>query len=222
MRDPNGLLAIGGDLSLTRLIRAYSQGIFPWYNPDEPILWWSPDPRAVLLPDQMRISRSLGKTIRKADYAVTLDTVYRRVLESCAAPRANARGTWLGPSMRDAYELLHYRGYSHSVEVWRNGELIGGLYGVAIGEVFFGESMFSRASDASKIGLYWLVEQLKAWRFQLIDCQVASSHLASLGAQEVSRERFLNLLRPATAAVGRTGAWRFDIPAPCGRHHVGT
>ncbi|WP_374679830.1 leucyl/phenylalanyl-tRNA--protein transferase [Hydrocarboniphaga effusa] len=220
MRDPNGLLAIGGDLSMTRLIRAYSQGIFPWYNPDEPILWWSPDPRAVLLPDAMNVSRSLRKSIRRDDYAVTLDTAYTSVLAACAGTRRHSRGTWLGPDMRLAYEELHRRGYAHSVEVWRGGELVGGLYGVALGRAFFGESMFSRANDTSKIALFWLCEQLRAWDFRLVDCQVASEHLKTLGAVDVSRERFLNLLRPAVNLPGRTGHWRFDLPAPAGREHL--
>lgn len=220
MRDPNGLLAIGGDLSVARLIRAYSSGIFPWYNPDEPILWWSPDPRAVLMPDALKISRSLDKAIRRADYAVTLDVAFAEVLTQCSGPRARSRGTWLGTEMREAYAQLHARGYAHSVEVWRNGELIGGLYGVALGRAFFGESMFSRASDASKIALYWLSQQLVAWGFALIDCQVGSAHLRSLGAQDVSRERFLNQLRVAVAQAPRTGHWRFDIALPCAREHL--
>jgi len=220
MRDPNGLLAIGGDLSVTRLIRAYSQGIFPWYNPDEPILWWSPDPRAVLMPGAMKVSRSLSKSLRRGDYAVTLDGAYRDVLDACAGPRMRSRGTWLGSDMRDAYQELHRRGYSHTVEVWRDGALIGGLYGVALGRAFFGESMFSHATDASKIALYWLCEQLKAWSFHLLDCQVASEHLRTLGAIDVSRERFLNLLRPAVAQPGRTGTWHFDIASPAPREHL--
>lgn len=217
MRDPNGLLAIGGDLSVARLIRAYSQGIFPWYNPDEPILWWSPDPRAVLAADGMKVSRSLWKSIRRSDYAVSLDVAFADVLRACSGARTKSRGTWLGAEMRDAYGELHARGYAHSVEMWRGGELIGGLYGVALGRVFFGESMFSRADDASKIALYWLCEQLRAWGFELIDCQVGSAHLKSLGAQDVSRERFLNLLRAAVAMPPRTGPWHFDLPVPAAR-----
>ena len=220
MRDPNGLLAIGGDLSVARLIRAYSQGIFPWYNPDEPILWWSPDPRAVLVPSEMRVTRSLEKTIRRADYAVSLDQSFGNVLHECSGPRARSRGTWLGSEMREAYAQLHARGYAHSVEVWRAGELIGGLYGVALGRVFFGESMFSRASDASKLALYWLVQQMTAWDFGLIDCQVGSAHLKSLGATDMSRERFLNVLRVAVAQPPRTGQWRFDIALPSAREHL--
>tara|TARA_R110000850_G_scaffold189247_10_gene315104 strand:+ start:2463 stop:3206 length:744 start_codon:yes stop_codon:yes gene_type:complete len=220
MRDPNGLLAIGGDLSVGRLIRAYSQGIFPWYNPDEPILWWSPNPRAVLMPEEMRVSRSLGKSIRRADYAVSLDQAFGEVVNHCSGPRTRSRGTWLGSEMREAYMQLHLKGYAHSVEVWRAGKLVGGLYGVALGRVFFGESMFSLATDASKIALHWLCQQLMSWGFGLIDCQVGSAHLSSLGAREVSRERFLNLLREAIKAPPRTGQWCFDLPLPCARVHM--
>jgi len=220
MREPNGLLAIGGDLSVTRLIRAYSAGIFPWYNPDEPILWWSPDPRAVLSPDALKISRSLGKSVRREDYAVTLDRAFDNVLDACAEPRGSGGGTWLGTDMRRAYGRLHQLGYAHSVEVWRHGELIGGLYGVAIGRAFFGESMFSRESDGSKIGMVWLCRQLHGWGFGLIDCQVASAHLRSLGAVDLSRERFLQRLKAAISLPGRTGHWRFDIECPNLREHL--
>jgi leucyl/phenylalanyl-tRNA---protein transferase len=220
MRDPNGLLAIGGDLSVARLIRAYSQGIFPWYNPDEPILWWSPDPRAVLVPADLHVSTSLRKSIRRGDYAVTMDSAFGDVLAQCSGPRSRSRGTWLGAEMRDAYAQLHARGYAHSVEVWRAGGLVGGLYGVSLGRVFFGESMFSRQDDTSKLALYWLCQQLIAWDFGLIDCQVGSAHLKSLGATDVSRERFLNLLRVAVSRPPRTGPWRFDIAAPASREHA--
>ena len=220
MRDPNGLLAIGGDLSVSRLIRAYSQGIFPWYNPDEPILWWSPDPRAVLYPDAMRVTRSLSKAIRREDYGVSLDRAFEQVLQACSGPRRRSGGTWLGGEMREAYLKLFGHGYAHSVEVWREGELVGGLYGVALGRVFFGESMFSRATDTSKLALYWLCQQMLAWHFSLIDCQVGSAHLQSLGAVDLSRERFLNLLRTAVAAPPRTGRWHFDIAVPAAREHL--
>lgn len=220
MRDPNGLLAIGGDLSVARLIRAYSSGIFPWYNPDEPILWWCPDPRAVLQPEAIKVSRSLQKSVRRADYAVTFDRAFAEVLARCGGPRANSQGTWLGQDMRAAYGELQRRGFAHSVEVWRLGELIGGLYGVSLGRVFFGESMFSRATDASKIALYWLCQQLCRWAYPLLDCQVASEHLRTLGATDISRERFLSRLRLAVAEPGRTGRWQFDIPAPQAREHL--
>lgn len=220
MREPNGLLAIGGDLSLTRLIRAYSQGIFPWYNPDEPILWWSPDPRAILVPEHLKVSRSMAKRLKKNDYAVTLDAAYAQVLDGCAAPRGPGQGTWLGADMKAAYQQMYRHGYSHSLEVWREGRLIGGLYGVSVGRMFFGESMFSRQTDASKIGFYWLCRQLQTWRFKLIDCQIASAHLRTLGAVEISRERFARALHDAASMPGRTGLWRFDIAVPCPREHL--
>ena len=222
MRDPNGLLAIGGDLSAPRMLRAYGQGIFPWYNPDEPILWWCPDPRAVLRPGLMKVSRSLRKSIQRADYAVTLDRVFADVLDACAAERASSRGTWLGPDMQRSYCALHGQGHAHSIEVWRDGALIGGLYGIAIGRVFFGESMFSRARDASKIALYYLCQQLKQWSYELIDCQISSAHLTSLGAQEIPREKFLNLLAPAVRLSGRESSWHFDIAVPDGPQHLPT
>lgn len=220
MREPNGLLAIGGDLSLTRLLRAYGQGIFPWYNPDEPILWWCPDPRAVLEPDAMRVSRSLRKSIQRGDYTVTLDRAFETVLDGCAGPRLGSRGTWLGGDMRRAYTQLHAHGYAHSVEVWREGELIGGLYGVAMGRVFFGESMFSRATDASKIALYWLSQQLLAWGYELIDCQVQSAHLDSLGAREMERTEFLRRLAISMQDAHRPGLWRFELATPETGHHL--
>ncbi len=219
MRDPNGLLAIGGDLSVPRLIRAYSSGIFPWYNPNEPILWWCPDPRAVLEPGEFHVSRSLAKKLRKADYAVTLDHAFADVLEACTAARGGSHGTWLGPDMKRAYRELREHGIAHSAEVWRNGRLIGGLYGVALGRAFFGESMFSIETDGSKIALYWLCRQLQAWGFELIDCQIASEHLQTLGAVEIPRERFLTRLRQAMLQAGRSGDWRYEIAAPDERRH---
>lgn len=220
MREPNGLLAIGGDLSLTRLLRAYSQGIFPWYNPDEPILWWCPDPRSVLLPSTLHVSRSLRRAIARGDYAVTLDRAYAAVLDACAGPRRGSRGTWLGDDMRRAYRQLHEHGYGHSVEVWRAGELIGGLYGIALGGVFFGESMFSHADNASKLALYWLCRQLDAWAFELVDCQVSSAHLDSLGATDLPRGEFLRRLALALDTRRRPGVWRFQIDRPCDPLHL--
>jgi leucyl/phenylalanyl-tRNA--protein transferase len=220
MRNPNGLLAIGGDLSVTRLVRAYSQGIFPWYNPDEPILWWCPDPRAILVPSEFHTSRSLARRMRKRDFAVTLNRAFARVLDSCAAPRARSRGTWLGPEMKQAYLDLHDRGYAQSVEVWRQGRLIGGLYGVSQGRAFFGESMFSRDDDGSKIAMHYLCRQLALWDFRLIDCQIASAHLATLGAIELPRDAFLALLRDALAAGGPAGRWQFDMAVPGDAAHV--
>ena len=219
MRDPNGLLAIGGDLSVARLVNAYQQGIFPWYNPDEPILWWCPDPRAVLAPSQFHVSRSLARRLRKGDFAVTLDRAFAAVLEACSAPRARGRGTWLGAEMKQAYQALHQHGHAHSVEVWRHGRLAGGIYGVSLGRAFYGESMFSGTDDGSKIAMYYLCRQLAAWHFPLLDCQIASPHLATLGATELPRERFLALLREAVAQDGPV-RWQFDIDVPAAREHL--
>lgn len=220
MRDPNGLLAIGGDLSQTRLLRAYAQGIFPWYNPDEPILWWCPDPRAALPPAGLKVSRSLRKAVQRADYAVTLDRAFDQVVEACGGARAKSRGTWLGADMKRAYRELQQAGYCHSVEVWRQGALVGGLYGVAIGRMFYGESMFSRADDGSKIALYWLCRQLEIWNFELIDCQIGSPHLLGLGALEMPRDEFLRRARPAAAEAGPPAPWRFSMEVPQDAAHL--
>ena len=220
MRDPNGLLAIGGDLSVARLLRAYAQGIFPWFNPDEPILWWCPDPRAMLSPAEFHSSHSLRKTIRKPDYSVTLDRAFVEVLEACSATRSKARGTWLGPDMKRAYLELHLAGYAHSVEVWREHALVAGLYGVGLGRAFFGESMFSRATDGSKIELYWLCQQLRAWNYEIIDCQISSPHLLSMGAREIPRDEFLSRLRPSVGRSGTLGLWNFDIEVPALPAHI--
>lgn len=220
MRDPNGLLAIGGDLSVSRLVRAYSAGIFPWYNPNEPILWWCPDPRAVLEPDGLHVTRSLRKRIARTDYAATLDVAFDAVLDACSGSRRGSLGTWLGPDMKRAYHELRQHGHAHSAEIWREGRLVGGLYGVALGRVFFGESMFSRETDMSKLALYWLCQQLTAWGFDMIDCQIASQHLQSLGAVEMPRDRFLARLRPAVQQEGRVGTWRYDLPAPASEGHL--
>lgn len=214
MRDPNGLLAIGGDLSSTRLLRAYRQGIFPWYNPDEPILWWCPNPRTILQPNEMHVSRSLGKALRRSDYAVSFDRAFDAVLSACGGARNRGVGTWLGDDMRQAYGLLFASGHAHSVEVWRDKKLIGGLYGVAVGRVFFGESMFSHATDASKIALYWLCQQLSAWQFEMVDCQVSSAHLLSLGAREIPREQFLQRLSRAVELPAPLPRWQFSVGAP--------
>ncbi|WP_455218034.1 leucyl/phenylalanyl-tRNA--protein transferase [Kaarinaea lacus] len=198
LREPDGLLAIGGDLSPQRLEAAYRHGIFPWFNHDQPILWWSPDPRAVLFPDQLKISRSLRKTLRKQLFTVTFDRAFEEVIEACSGPRGpdehSDPGTWITREMKQAYKQLHETGLAHSVECWRDHELVGGLYGVAIGRVFFGESMFSRVTDASKVAFVHLVRQLQQWGFALIDCQIHSAHLQSLGAETIRRERFIQLL----------------------------
>jgi len=201
LEHPNGLLCAGGDLSIGRLLEAYRHGIFPWYSGSEPILWWSPDPRMVLFTDELKVSRSLAKSIRNKGYEVRFDTAFHAVLAGCAAPRDAAEaldgvdepsaGTWLGAPMRAAYAALHNAGYAHSVETWRDGMLAGGLYGVALGRMFYGESMFSRAVDASKVALVALVERLRAHGFPLIDCQVRTPLLAGLGAREIQRSEFL-------------------------------
>lgn len=220
LRQPNGLLAMGGDLSPRRLINAYRAGIFPWYNPEESILWWSPDPRAVFATDRIRVSRRLGRTIRKADFALTLDRNFDGVLAGCAAPRGDNPGTWLGTEMRAAYRRLHQLGSAHSVEVWRHGGLIGGLYGVAIGRLFFGESMFSAGRDASKIALVYLARQLQRWDFPLIDGQVGSPHLYRMGAFDLPRSEFLTLMRRNAARSAIRDPWRFDADVPAGPAHL--
>ncbi len=218
LRDPNGLLAIGGDLSVHRLLRAYAQGVFPWFNPDEPILWWAPDPRAVLYCDRLHVSRSLRRSLRRVDYAVSLDRAFDQVITACSERRAG--GTWLGGAMQLAYLELFRRGHAHSVEVWRDGRLIGGLYGVVLGRMFFGESMFSRATDGSKIALYYLCRQLLAWGMPLLDCQVGSSHLQRMGAEFLPRERFQQQLQQAATGPARPlGSWRFDIAVPDDPRH---
>ena len=192
--DPNGLLAVGGDLSETRLLNAYRSGIFPWFSDNQPLLWWSPDPRTLLFPDRLHVSRSLRKTLRKGTFRVTFDTAFDRVIRSCAEiPRTEQDGTWITTGMLQAYSELHRHGHAHSVEVWREGELAGGLYGVAIGAAFYGESMFSRQPDTSKIALVKLVDKLATAGFLFIDCQVGTEHLISLGAESVDRSEFLEL-----------------------------
>lgn len=190
LKSPNGLLCAGGDLSPRRLLDAYAHGIFPWFSEGDPILWWSPDPRMVLFPDELKVSRSLRKTVARGAYETRFDTAFRDVIDECAAPRDGQAGTWIVPEMIAAYSVLHDMGYVHSVESWRDGELVGGLYGMALGKVFFGESMFARAPDASKVALVKLVERLRERGFRLIDCQQATSHLASLGAREIPRREF--------------------------------
>jgi leucyl/phenylalanyl-tRNA--protein transferase len=194
LRNPSGLLAAGGDLSPERLLAAYREGIFPWFSGDEPILWWSPDPRMVLYVAELKVSRSLAKSVRNRGYEVRIDTAFDAVIEGCAGPRADDAGTWLGEEMRAAYGRLHRAGRAHSFETWRDGELVGGLYGVALGRMFFGESMFSRATDASKVALVALAGELGRRGFPLVDCQVRTPLLASLGAREIPRRSFLREL----------------------------
>ncbi len=209
--DPNGLLAAGGDLSVPRLLAAYRRGIFPWFNPGEPILWWTPDPRMVLFPAEFKVSRSLKKRLARADYEVRVDTVFARVVGECAAPRKGAAGTWISPQMIAAYNDLHEAGYAHSFETWIEGgdgpELAGGLYGVAIGRAFYGESMFARQTDASKIALAHLVRFLSSNHYGVVDCQMNTPHLASLGAREIPRTQFSGLLERLTGEPGVPGKW---------------
>ena len=212
LKTPNGLLAAGADLSPGRLLDAYSRGIFPWFSDDEPILWWSPDPRMVLVPGEIRVTRSLAKRIRNAGFEVRLDTAFVEVMRACAAPREGAGGTWISPAMVAAYTRLFDVGYAHSVETWHAGRLVGGLYGVAIGRMFYGESMFSREPDASKVALVRLARQLQHWNFGLIDCQMETSHLASLGAHTMPRIEFTARLAELVNLRHRPGPWHFDAP----------
>ena len=197
--EPNGLLAAGGDLSPARLLDAYGRGIFPWFSDEDPVLWWSPDPRMVLFPGELHLSRSLRRTIRSREFTVTFDRAFHDVLEGCAGPRDNQDGTWITADMMRAYGRMAELGHAHSVEAWADGKLAGGLYGVAVGRIFYGESMFSRRSNASKVAVSWLARQLDRWQFDLIDCQMSTEHLASLGAREVPRADFLRRLARGTA-----------------------
>ncbi|MFN2375429.1 MAG: leucyl/phenylalanyl-tRNA--protein transferase [Candidatus Binatia bacterium] len=209
--EPSGLLAVGGDLSPDRLLLAYAMGIFPWYTDETPILWFSPDPRGVLLPGSLVVHRSLARKARSGAFEVTLDHDFAGVIRGCAAsPRDGQVGTWITDDMIEAYEALHALGFAHSVEAWKDGFLVGGLYGVSLGNAFFGESMFTRERDASKVALVHLAAQLERWGFELIDCQVRNDHLASLGAEQWKRERFLAALARCLQAPTRRGAWSFD------------
>ncbi len=193
--EPNGLLAVGGDLSLPRLLNAYKAGIFPWFGPREPIYWWSPDPRAVLFPHKIRITRSLRKSMRNKGYRVTFDTCFADVVDACAAPRAYTNGTWITHEMHTAYCMLHARDIAHSIEVWNPaGELVGGLYGVVTGGVFNGESMFSREPDTSKMAMVAMAYHLQKWGFAVIDCQIANPHLVNMGAENIPRADYLSIL----------------------------
>ncbi len=217
LRSPNGLLAAGADLSAATLIAAYQKGIFPWFSEGEPILWWIPDPRMVLLPAELKVSRSLGKTLRNRHYEIRFDYAFEEVMRRCAAPRPGQAGTWISPHMIAAYAELHRLGRAHSVETWIDGELAGGLYGVAIGRAFFGESMFMRARDASKIAFVHLVRHLEREGFGLIDCQMRTPHLASLGAREIPRPLFSALLRELVHFADAPGSW-VSLPAQALEH----
>jgi leucyl/phenylalanyl-tRNA--protein transferase len=206
--DPDGLLAAGASLSTARLLEAYRRGIFPWFNEGDPILWWSPDPRTVLRPSRVHSSHSLKKRLRQDAFYVTIDRAFSEVLDGCAAPRVDEAGTWLSEQMREAYASLHTAGFAHSIELWMDGELAGGMYGVAIGHVFFGESMFTRRTDASKIVMVRLAAQLERWGFPMIDCQLETAHLMSLGAEHLSRSAFIAEL--ATLVDQPAPSWVMD------------
>jgi leucyl/phenylalanyl-tRNA--protein transferase len=207
LREPNGLLAAGGDLRPERLIQAYRHGCFPWFGDGQPILWWSPDPRTVLLPAELHISKSLQKCLRQQRYRVTFDRAFTRVIQACAAPRAYADSTWITQPMQASYIELHQQGFAHSVEVWLDDELVGGIYGLAMGQLFFGESMFSIADNASKVGFATLVKHLQQWGFVLIDCQMPTTHLQSFGAREISRSAFAEYLKQHLDQTN-TANWR--------------
>jgi leucyl/phenylalanyl-tRNA--protein transferase len=206
------LLAVGGDLRPERLLEAYRHGIFPWYNEDQPILWWSPDPRAVIFPSKLHVPRSLERTMRRGQFTVTLDRRFRDVMTHCAGPRPQYPdgGTWITPAMIEAYGTLHELGYAHSVETWIGKDLVGGLYGLALGTAFFAESMFTKVDDASKTALVALVRQLQAWGFSIIDCQQPSPHITRFGAEEIPRHDFMACLSEATSRSNRHGKWTFD------------
>jgi leucyl/phenylalanyl-tRNA--protein transferase len=210
LRDPNGLLAAGADLSPERLLDAYARGIFPWFGDDDPLLWWSPDPRMVLAAGDLRISRSLRRVLRSGRFHVTMDTAFLEVMAGCAEPRPEQDGTWITAEMTEAYARLAALGFAHSVEAWSDGRLAGGLYGVAIGRMFFGESMFSRVSDASKVALVHLVRQLERWGLPIIDCQMSTPHLASLGARDVARGDFVRDVARLVRQPAVPAPWRFD------------
>ncbi len=210
----DGLLAAGGDLSPTRLLKAYQHGIFPWFNEQDPILWWSPDPRMVLFTDKIKLSKSLRKSLRTTTLTVTMDHAFEQVMVACSRPRNGSEGTWIHQTMIDAYVELHKQGYAHSVECWSDGELVGGLYGIAIGHMFFGESMFSTQRDSSKIAFAALCQQLKDWQFPLIDCQVYSAHLESLGAEEISRDHFLEMMSSLCQQTSTIKSWKITLNLP--------
>ncbi len=210
LEEPDGLLAAGGDLSPEWLLSAYGHGVFPWYEAGQPILWWSPDPRLVLFPDKIRVSRSLKKFLRKHPYRLTMDTNFSAVIESCGRSRARSSGTWITDEMRAAYQLLHQLGHAHSLEVWADSALVGGLYGVSLGKVFFGESMFSLEPNTSKLALVALARHLQHWGFRLIDCQVASQHLISLGAETVERDQFATWVSQYGSLEDDNHQWQID------------
>lgn len=208
--EEDGLLAVGGDLSVERLLLAYQLGIFPWYAEDTPILWWSPNPRLILEPRRLHVSQSLQKTIKRGTFTVTLDQAFIEVIRGCAdTKRKGQQGTWIVEDMVSAYCCLFQKGFAHSVESWLDGELVGGMYGVSLGRVFFGESMFYRVKSASKVAFVYLVRLLQAWNFEMIDCQIATEHLRRFGAHEIPRSQFLSRLRRALHYDTHRGSWSF-------------
>jgi len=215
----DGLVAAGGDLSPNRLLNAYRHGLFPWFNEDDPILWWSPNPRMVLFTDKIKLSKSLKKALRTSSFTFTFDQAFEQVMTACSQPRSDLtddpnNGTWIHPEMIDAYVSLHQQGDAHSIECWQDGKLVGGLYGVAIGKMFFGESMFSRVRDSSKMALVALCQQLNRWGFSLIDCQVYSEHLASLGAEEIEQADFIKYINEYCQQDKASDAWQLDSDLP--------
>ena len=208
LREPDGLLALGADLAPERIIAAYRRGIFPWYEEPQPILWWSPNPRSVLPPDQLHLSRSLRKTINSGCFSASIDRHFTEVIEQCATLREHREGTWISPAMKQAYTTLHRQGYAHSIEILEDGVLVGGLYGLALGKVFFGESMFSLRSNASKVALFILCQVLQEHDFHMIDCQVSSQHLQSMGACDIPRTQFTGLLRDYAQTPDPIGYWQ--------------
>jgi len=215
----DGLVAAGGDLSPKRILNAYRQGLFPWFNKGDPILWWSPNPRMVLFTDKIKLSKSLKKTLRTSSFTITFNQAFEQVMTACSQPRSDLReeqdnATWIHPEMIEAYVTLHQQGYAHSIECWQGDELVGGLYGVAIGKMFFGESMFSRVRDSSKITLVALCQQLNRWGFELIDCQVYSDHLASLGAEEIQQADFIKYINELCQQEKASETWLLDSDLP--------
>ncbi len=210
MAEPSGLLAIGGNLSPERLLKAYTRGIFPWYSPEDPLLWWSPDPRTVLFPEEFHCPRRLERTVRQHRFEIRTDTVFKQVIEACATiPRQHEKGTWITREMQAAYIQLHLEGFAHSIETWQDNQLVGGLYGVSLGRCFFGESMFSQVSNASKTALAVMVQKLIGWNFDFIDCQFQTEHLSRFGTREISRRRYLRLLERALQNPTKRGNWSF-------------
>jgi len=210
MAEPSGLLAIGGDLSTERLLQAYARSIFPWYSPGDPLLWWSPDPRTILFPKEFHCPRRLQRTVRQQRFTVRADTSFAQVIKACATiPRQHEKGTWITAEMQAAYIQLHLAGFAHSLETWQDNQLVGGLYGVSLGRCFFGESMFSQVSDASKTALAVMVQKLLEWNFLFIDCQFQTEHLSHFGTRKVSRRKYLRLLEQALHHPTKHGSWNF-------------